>query len=132
MRNAACYTNNADSGNGFDGYSCEMRIRLSGYNFSTEKVYVHVGAIYKSAGFSVELLDGSDSVPLANSQLTVDVTGKAGTNVYRRIKQTVNLGGYASHEGPDAALIAGEGICKQFALRADPSLFDQGCNPLTD
>lgn len=132
MRNAACYTNNADSGDGFKGYSCEMRIRLNNYNFSTEKVYIHIGAIYKSTNFAIELLDGNDSVPLANSQLTVDVTGRAGQNVFRRIKQTVSLGGYAGHEGPDAALIVGEGICKQFALRADPALFDPGCNPLTD
>lgn len=129
MRNAACYSNNATTDESFDGYSCEMRIRLSGYDFSADKVYLHLGAIYKTADFSIELLDGADSVPLANAQYTVDVTGRAGQNVFRRIKQVVSLGGSAAHPGTDAALIAGEGICKQFALRADPNLFDPGCNP---
>lgn len=135
MHNATCYSNNKNdaipAGENMKNYSCKATIQLTGYNFGTQKVYIHVGAVYKSADFSVELVDATGaSVPLKNSQYIVDVTGKAGTDTFRRIKQTIKLGDYGVTSDLDAALVAGDGICKQFVLRADTTQYDQGCDPL--
>jgi hypothetical protein len=73
--------------------------------------------------------NGSGQVPLANAQATIDVTGKSGDTTFRRVRQSLPLGGYVEKNGPDAALVVGEGICKQFTIGTAQSLFGSACTP---
>ncbi len=133
FNNAECYESDDPAIPATMGtYSCQRTIRLTNYNLANP-TYIRIGSVYRSTDFSVTLTNSSDVViPIKNSQITVDVTGKAGENTYRRIKQTVKLDGYKIDSGPDAALIAGEGICKQVTLGTGVSTYQSGCNPLTD
>lgn len=134
FNNAECYNSDDQSATGMDLYSCKQTIDLAGYDFSSSAIYARIGSVYSSTNFSLELLDGSTVVPLRNSQAVIDITGKAGSDTYRRVKQAVQLTNFQIQYGPDAALVAGQGICKQFALGTTASVFagNSGCNPLTN
>ncbi len=133
FNNATCYDSNDPAIPATMGtYSCMRTIRLTNYNLANP-TYIRIGSAYRSTDFSVTLTDNSGVViPIKNSQVAVDVTGKAGENTYRRIKQTVKLDGYKIESGPDAALVAGEGICKQITLGGTVANYKSDCNPLTD
>lgn len=129
---SACYDSQDAIGRpGFDGFSCKRTIKFDGYNLENNAFYVNIGSVYRSTDFSIELLNDAGTVlPLANTQATIDVTGKAGDTTFRRVRQTLPLGGYAEQSGPNAALVVGEGICKHFAVGTVPGLYQPGCDPL--
>lgn len=134
LNNAECYVSDSASiPSSMKSYSCKQTIDLAGYSFTSSTIYVRVGSIYRATDFSLELLNGGTPVALNNSQVIIDITGKSGDSTYRRIKQAVPLGNYQVQYGPDAAIVAGEGICKQFGLGTDPSVFERnaGCDPLS-
>lgn len=126
ITNARC----VESSGATAGYSCEMSIDLKDYKFDDDSVYVRVGALYRPTNFSVQLMENPTTpVSLINAQATIDVTGRA-KDVYRRVKQTFPIkGGYFEDRGPDAAVVAGEGICKLFSITNDPSNFSSNCDP---
>lgn len=125
---------------GENEYSCEQIINLAGYDFSGRDVYVRVSSLYRDTDFSVQLRSGDKSVvSLTNAQVTVDVTARAGDSVHRRVVQKVPLSNYKTIDmttsggtGGDAALIAGEGICKLISLGNSDASFSSECNPLSD
>lgn len=138
--NASCY--NSDSvPAGFAGgdYSCYQDIKLDsrvneGYNFASQAIYLRLSSFYGSTNFNVKLISGSgtteQSVSLKNSLVTIDVTGKAGSNVFRRIQQDASIDGDFSYDStPDASIVAGEGICKNYTLGANSDLFTTACVP---
>ena len=135
INNAACYASNVTLPPAVDmaSYSCKQTIDINGYNFGTSAVYARVGSIYGATNFSIELLSNGTPVPLKNSQVLIDITAKAGDNTYRRLQQAVPVTNFQLQNGPNAALLAGEGICKQIVLGTDTSVFNSnpGCNPLT-
>ncbi len=137
INNAECYASNSATQPAYmNSYSCKQTIDISnGYSFSTSAIYARVGSIYGATNFSLELLSNGTPVPLKNSQVLIDITAKAGDNTYRRLQQAVPVGNFQLQSGPNAALLAGEGICKQIVLGAgtDTSVFNgnPGCNPLT-
>jgi hypothetical protein len=135
LNNAQCYESDevVDDSVNMKSYSCKQTIDIDDYFSGGSTVYVRVGSIYRSTSFSIELLNGGAPVTLNNSQVVIDVTGKSGDSTYRRVKQAVPLSNYQVQYGPDAAIVAGEGICKQFGLGTDPSTFatNAGCNPLS-
>lgn len=131
ISNAKCYSSSTTTPDpGFGNYSCQETITLDAGIFSGQDVYLRLGSVYRSTKFSVQLLDGTATVDLTSSQADIDITGKAGDNTYRRLKQKVSLGGFDFQYGPDAALVAGEGICKNFVLGTSVSTYQQGCDPL--
>lgn len=134
--NAQCYISNVTppSAAGMNSYSCKKTVDITGYNFSTSAIYVRISSLYSATDFSLELLDNSTPVQLKNSQALIDITGKAGSNTYRRVQQAVPLSNFQIQSGPNAALVAGQGICKQFQLGTGTDVYNSnpGCNPLTD
>lgn len=129
VSNARCYQSNAAPGD----YACEQTILLqNGYNLSTQQLYVRISSIYHPTGFSVSLTRNDNTpINIRNGQALIDVTGKAGDNTFRRVQQAVSLGGYIEDNLPDAALVAGEGICKLFTISTQAAQYQQGCNPLS-
>ncbi len=117
----------------FDGYSCVRTLQFNGYRLQNSALYINIGAVYRPTNFSITMLEsqpiGSGQVPLANAQATIDVTGKSGDTTFRRVRQSLPLGGYVEKNGPDAALVVGEGICKQFTIGTAQSLFGSACTP---
>lgn len=136
INNAECYDSNVTPSPAANmaSYSCKQTIDISnGYSFSSSAIYARVGSIYGATNFSLELLSDGTPVPLKNSQVLIDITAKAGDNTYRRLQQAVPVTNFQLQNGPNAALLAGEGICKQLVLGTDTSVFNSnpGCNPLT-
>lgn len=149
FHNARCYDSGSIPSTGVsppphNGYACVASFTLDNttgsgnYNLSTNAVYLRLSALYTTTNFSVSLgvqNAPATTYPLANIQGVMDVTGKAGTNVYRRVQQAVALNtGYSIDNEPDAALIGAEGICKYFSLGTTSATFNANpkCNPLTD
>lgn len=136
--NAQCYdSNNVPANQGLsDGestYSCKKSIDLTGYSLNDTDIYVRVSGVYRSGfqtDFSLQLVKNGNPIALSNDQVAVDITGRAGDNTYRRVVQRIPLSGYKVQTGPDAAIIAGEGICKNFALGTSSNVYQEGCNPL--
>jgi len=127
ITNASCSAS-SDSGPEF---SCTKTITLQNYNLNNDALYVRIGALYKTTTFSMQLFSGSTQLAFQNTQVTIDATGQA-KNVYRRVKQAFPLKGYVEDEDKDAALVAGEGICKLFTVTRTASDFASNCNPLTN
>ena len=129
---AVCYSS-AESEGQFEGFSCARTVRFSGYNLKNNDFYLNIGSVYKGTDFSIVVKDVATNteLPLVNTQAAIDVTGKSGDTTFRRVKQTLSLGGYTETEGSDAALVVGEGICKHFAVGTTANLYSSECNPLT-
>ncbi len=133
INNAECYDSNSTPppASNMGDFRCKQAIDISDYNFNSSSVYVRVGSVYRTTDFDIQLLDASSNpIPLSGGQINIDITGKAGVNTYRRIKQNFSLGGFQLQYGPDAALVAGEGICKQIVLTTNYNSFRSLCNPL--
>lgn len=138
VTNASCYPS-GDAVNSYDGYACRQSYYLGAFNFGANSLYLRLGSIYGASKFKVVLTTGATTsnpsdgtpVPLTSAQALIDVTGKSG-RVYRRIIQAVPLaGGYREDNLPEAALVAGEGICKNVTLGLNNNQFVQNCNPTT-
>lgn len=134
VNNAACFSSNGATRADFEGYACKRTVLLRGYDLNSQTIYVRLGALYKNTEFSITLvpqpLGSRTPILMQNNQAVIDVTGSANGEVFRRVQQRVSLGGYVRESGTDAALIAGEGICKLFSITNDPSGYDEGCDPL--
>lgn len=134
LTDAACYqSDSASIPNDYNGYSCKATINLaSGYDLTSQSLYVRLGSVYRATNFSLELVKGTTQIALTNGQAEIDITGKAGNETFRRIQQTVSVGGYVEDSMPDAAVVSAEGICKLFSLTSAYNGFTSECNPLTD
>lgn len=144
FNNAQCYAsdNVPDSALMSDGeskYSCRQVIDLAGYNFSNSDVYLKVSSLYRDTDFSMQLLNNTTVTTIKNAQVAIDITARAGGNVHRRVVQKVPLANFkivdTKSDGivsSDAALIAGEGICKNFVIAGTSASYQEGCNPLED
>ncbi len=140
VQNVKCYRNDTEDvyipGLDFNGYSCKRSLFFSGSLYNSNDLYVRLSSIYGATDFSITLhkyTQASDTLgdmqKLIGSQATIDVTGKAG-DTFRRVKQTVPIGtGYSVDMFPEAALVAGDGICKYFSIGASAAQFSSGCNP---
>ncbi len=118
------------SDNASSEYSCTKSITLTGYDFNAHTLYVRIGAIYRTTEFSLQIIDSANNpIQLNNAQVVVDVTGRA-KNVYRRVKQAFPLTNYVEDTETDSAVIAGEGICKNFSVTTVPTEFFEQCDPL--
>ncbi len=120
---ARCY--DYKSATTFDGYLCEQRMRLTGYNLSQVALYARLHSLYGQTAVQLSLTkEGSnEKIPLTGSVIQIDVTGKAG-NTYRRVRQTYNLNnGVIMDNLPEAAVIAGDGICKHYSITDQVSDF---------
>lgn len=137
FNNAACYASDGNSGsippsynsqsNG--KYACKASLRLQNYDLNAYDIYVRVGSIYRSTEFDLELNTGTAPVTLAGTRVGVDVTGVSG-GVYQRVKQTFSIGdGYTEDSWPDAAVVAGKGICKYFTVGTQAGQYVAGCDP---
>lgn len=130
--NVKCYrSDEVPSNEDYGSYSCKATLRLMNYDFNSQTVYLRVGSVYNSTKFSLELVSTTaGSLPLKNSQVTIDVTGKSGENTFRRVQQVYDLQNTYKDTQPDAALIAGEGICKLYSIGTTAQSYSGGCNPL--
>lgn len=110
--------------------SCYADIQVSNMGGSSPQLYLNLSSLYRDAYFEVSLRSGSTVIPLANTTATIDVTGKAGSSIFRRVKQTVPLGeNYRVTPGVGAALTVGEGICKAFSITNSDTGFNSSCTP---
>lgn len=130
INNALCKdTIDTESG----GYSCVRTLKFSEWGLGSSAFYLRLGSVYRSTEFSIEAIEyGSPyaNIPLKNTQATIDVTGKAGDTIFRRVRQSLPLDGYVEQRGPGAALVVGEGICKHFGVGANSNQYQPGCDPL--
>lgn len=94
---------------------CNADIQLPG-GFPRSRYYLRVKPMYKKASIDIQALDGANVKNISESQIAVDVTGKA-SDVLRRIRvripydnqsPTRNFGGLL----PDGALETTDSICK--------------------
>lgn len=139
VQDTRCFSNNATeiypSGFDYAGFACKRGLRVRGADLATG-LYLRLSSVYGSTDFEVTVnqLTGGNPGPdltLTGAQAAIDVTGRA-DNVYRRVKQTVPIGnGYIIDTWPDAALVAGEGICKYFSIGNNAAQYNFGCNPTT-
>lgn len=108
--------------------ACGVTLRISGHE---PEVYLNLSSLYRQATYTVTARSGGNPIPLANTMATIDVTARAGRDVFRRVRQTVSLGeNYRVHSGSDsAALTVGEGICKAFSVNSSASGFSTACTP---
>lgn len=114
------------------GFLCKRSVRFSGYTLNNTAFYINIGSVYRSTDFSIEMIEDTSPypiVPLANTQATIDVTATSGDTTFRRVRQTLPLGGYAEQDGPNAALVVGEGVCKNFAIGATAAQYYSDCTP---
>ncbi len=121
---ARCYDHR--NGNTFDGYLCEQRIRLTGYQLSSFALFARLHSLYGTTAVQLSLTpEGSNNkVPLTGSVIQIDVTGKAG-NTFKRVRQTFNLNnGVIMDNLPEAAVIGGDGICKHYSITDQVSGFE--------
>lgn len=118
---------------GAGSYLCRRTIELgTGYSFGTREIYVRISPFYRDTRFYLELqsADGN-AIDLEGGQATIDVTGRAANGVFRRVQQVVNASGdIVLDDGPDAAVVVAEGICKHFAVSLSQGGFIPGCDPL--
>lgn len=125
ITNGECVASNATT----ESYACKAIIRLDpNYDLSSHTLYIRVGSVYRSTGFSLELTNAL-SVPqeISDTEAVIDITGKSGNETFKRIQQTVSIGGYAEDSIPDSALVAGQGICKLLSLGSTPVSYTNGC-----
>ena len=99
-----------------EGFACEIDIPVP-VGGGTPSIKVQ--PIYGATSIQV---DSGDTADFREVQATVDITARAG-DVFRRIRANVDLtGGSAVSDDvdpiPDAALVSGEGICKQITIGA--------------
>lgn len=132
VNNARCYPTSG-SPQYDSNYYCQAVINLNKYDFNSKAVYLRVHTIYGGAatGFSASLFKAGSAVneKLLNSQAAIDVTGKSG-RLYKRVKQTVPIGGGNTTDTiPDAALVAGDGICKLFTIGTVDQQYQYDCSP---
>lgn len=134
ITNAACYPSDSVPANaGYNGFACQATLELnSSYDLRNQALYLRLGSVYRSTSFSVQLLKDEQPLQLKNGQAIIDVTGKSGDSTFRRVKQTVSIGGYKEDHQLDAGLVSAEGICKLFTVGASDASFLPECNPLTD
>ncbi len=131
VQQADCYDNSFITSQAHDGsYSCAINLLLDGDNFSGRQFYLRLSSLYGATNYRIRLTDGvGNSLAFEDTQVTVDVTGKAG-DVYRRVKQTFPINNeFTTNPIPDAAIVAGDGICKQFRIGATPNLYETSCTP---
>lgn len=126
ITNAACQVSDPSSNN----YFCQSEITLgSGYDLRNQTLYIRIGSVYRATNFSLSM-ENAAGTPLdfEDTEAIIDITAKSGNNVFRRVKQTVPIGGYYEDNQPDAALVAGEGICKLLSLGTTSASYSNGCD----
>ena len=101
----------------FDGYACQATLVLgpTGVDPTTNYMFLRAKSLYDQNGTKVkiELLNGSNVVNTQESQVIVDVTGRAG-DVFRRVQSRVSL--TSTSLAPEFAIESGDDICKRFEL----------------
>ena len=112
---ASCY----DSGTtgSYDGYLCQEEITINNLNLNNSALALRVHSIYGATDVQLSLVDSSGKLAaLKGVAAQIDVTGKSG-NTLRRVRQTYNLNnGVEIDNLPEAAVIGGDGICKNYSI----------------
>lgn len=123
--NASCPQDNVE-------YACSQAFTVDKSWFEGgNNVYVVIHSEYSKAKYKISAADrvGSRPVDLVGTAANIDVTAKAG-NVFRRIRQTVDLGSSYKQSWFDASgLVVGDGICKLFSIGESPGQFNSECTP---
>ncbi|MBI3983799.1 hypothetical protein HY346_00705 [Candidatus Microgenomates bacterium] len=93
-------------------YSCS--IDLTGFNQgSTDNYVILLHARYAGANYKVEALNGSNGVlAMPASQLVIDVTGRAGSDVFRRVRLVAPITDEIPAGFGNFVLLADDAICK--------------------
>jgi Tfp pilus assembly protein PilX len=97
-------------------YACRVTITLPSPidgNVAQRNAYLHLGALYNGAHFSVKLKSGGQYVPFDRVQPEIDSTGRA-NDIFRRIKARVELKGDFTY--PEAAIDMEGSLCKNFTI----------------
>ena len=119
---ASCY--DSDGSNSYVGYLCQEEILIKNLDLNSSGLALRLHSIYGATNVQLSLIDKSgDLAALQGVAAQVDVTGKSG-NTLRRVRQTFNLNnGVALDNLPEAAVIGGDGICKNYSITDNSSEF---------
>lgn len=119
--------------NGFNAagnlYLCQLTITgfdalTPNFNPPDRVMYLQLSNLYVDTDFTVELLNGATPVKFNDVSPQVDATGAVG-DTFRRIQVRLRFQG--STPLLPNALDTGSGICKNFIVASDPSIFRESC-----
>lgn len=115
ISNASCYDSN--SSGSYDGYLCQEEISIKSLDLNSTGLALRVHSIYGATNVQLSLVDKNGKLAaLKGVAAQIDVTGKSG-NTLRRVRQTYNLNnGVEIDNLPEAAVIGGDGICKNYSI----------------
>ncbi len=115
---ASCYDSGTTGSSGsYDGYLCQEEISIKSLDLGSAGLALRVHSIYGATDVQLSLVDSSGKLAeLKGVAAQIDVTGKSG-NTLRRVRQTYNLNnGVEIDNLPEAAVIGGDGICKNYSI----------------
>lgn len=108
-------------------YNC--RATLSGFSGASQNYIISLHPRYSNAHYRLSAQNGSGTnLVVANSQLKIDVTARAGS-VFRRIQVKAPLNSQSSSGFPYFSLFADDEICKVFEVtrQTDTSNSEKAC-----
>jgi Tfp pilus assembly protein PilX len=97
-------------------YACTVTITLPNPrdgDVANRNAYLHLGALYNGAHFSLRLKNGNNYVQFNGVQPQIDSTGRA-NDMFRRISARVELKGDFTY--PEAAIDMQGNLCKNFTI----------------
>lgn len=106
-------------------YACSVEIDLPAPvdgNVINRNAYLRLSALYNSANYQIELLNGTTVVPFDGVQPEVDSTGRA-NDMFRRVKSRIEFNSPFMY--PEAAVDIEGDLCKNFII----TNIDQGYSP---
>lgn len=101
-------------------YECQASLQLPPAN---RNYVVRLHARYSSTHYKIEAFKGNNPVDIPNTQLTVDVTGKAG-DVFRRIQAKSFL---SQSTSLPFVILADDSICKVLEVTGPNATSETGC-----
>ena len=111
---ASCY--DSDSASPYDGYLCQEVITIKNLPLDSNGLAIRLHSIYGATDVQLSLTKNGIPASLQGGAAQIDVTGKSG-NTLRRVRQTYNLNnGVEIDNLPEAAVIGGDGICKNYSI----------------
>ncbi|HET8884650.1 MAG TPA: hypothetical protein VFM68_04225 [Candidatus Saccharimonadales bacterium] len=112
-------------------YACTVTLALPNPidgDTANRGAYLRLGALYNTAHYKIELLNGSTPVLFDQVQPEVDSTGRA-NDMFRRVKSRIELKSDFTY--PEAAIDLEGDLCKNFIITADPADYQDSttCTP---
>lgn len=112
------------------GYACSVTLSVPqaiGQNDATRTAYLRLTSLYNASHFTVELMNGADTVNFSKVQPSIDSTGRA-NDQYRRVQSRVDLIP-TDFTYPEAAIDITGDLCKDFSITDKVADYQSTCTP---